>query len=267
MKSALRNCITIILIIFCLLFMTSYLQNNKIVMPETPTVADAQKTNEPISSEVMYPQESIQQAAEPQHFSEATVVHSIPVENNESPTDKKREYNIQLDRNSPFYSVLFENATFRHGEKRVNLKVSEVGSMVSSQEGFFVDVLRYALVDIDKDGEKELLLDLDHYTGTVVLKTFDDGIYGYYLWLRMMKDIKATGDFWGTGGMSGGSGKISFSKNGFERANVLYYEAIEFENRIIYKYNGAFITESEYNQRFSAFEALPEPEWYDYYIS
>ena len=52
MKSALRNCITIILIIFCLLFMTSYLQNNKIVMPETPTVADVQKTNESISSHI-----------------------------------------------------------------------------------------------------------------------------------------------------------------------------------------------------------------------
>ena len=80
-----------------------------------------------------------------------------------------------------------------------------------------------------------------------------------------MKDIKATGDFWSTGGMSGGSGKISFSKSGFERENILYYEAIEFENRIIYKYNGVIITENEYNQRLSAFEELPEPEWFDYY--
>ena len=265
MKPILHRFIIIVLIAFCLLFMTSYLQNKKIVMPETPAVEDAQKTNEPISSEAVYSQESIQQTAEPQASSETTLTQSIPLENDESLSKKNREYNIQLDQNSPFYSVLFENATFLHSEKGINLKISEVSSMVSSQEGFFVDVLRYALVDIDKDGEKELLLDLDNYNGTVVLKTFDDGIYGYYLWRRMMKDIKATGDFWSTGGMSGGSGKISFSKSGFERENILYYEAIEFENRIIYKYNGVIITENEYNQRLSAFEALPEPEWFDYY--
>ena len=117
MKPILHRFIIIVLIAFCLLFMTSYLQNKKIVMLETPAVEDAQKTNEPISSEAVYSQESIQQTAEPQASSETTLTQSIPLENDESLSQKNREYNIQLDQNSPFYSVLFENATFLHSEK------------------------------------------------------------------------------------------------------------------------------------------------------
>ena len=238
MKSHLRNFYIIILISFCLFFMTSFLQNNVIVIADTPAEIDVNQT--------------------------------IATDNEESLSGKIREYNIQLDRNSPFYSVLFESGTFLCADQGSNngkrLKITEVGHMVS-QEGFFIDVLRYALVDIDKDGEKELLLDLDHYNGTVILKASDDEICGYYLWYRWMKNIKDTGDFWMSGGMAGGTGKISFLKTGYETENVLYYEVKEFENRIAYTYNGVSITEEEYQQRLAAFEALPEPEWFEYWRS
>ena len=184
--------------------------------------------------------------------------------------EQSRIYNIQLDQNSPFYSVLFESGTFLCADQGSNngksLKITEVGSMVS-QEGFFVDVLRYALVDIDKDGEKELLLELDNYHGTVILKAYNDEICGYFLWYRWMENIKDTGDFWVSGGMAGGIGKISFLKTGYETENVLYYEVKEFENRTAYTYNGVPITEEEYQQRLDAFEALPEPEWFEYWRS
>ena len=258
-KSKLSRYIFIALALFCLLFMTSYAERHKLI-PEENSAAT--------SENALMVQES--STSEQQPASDIIIQETAVPDEENNITEQSRTYNIQLDRSSPFYSVLFESGTFLCADQGSNngkrLKITEVGHMVS-QEGFFVDVLRYALVDIDKDGEKELLLDLDHYNGTVILKASGDEICGYYLWYRWMENIKDTGEFWTSGGMAGGTGKISFLKIGYETENVLYYEVKEFENRIAYTYNGVSITEEEYQQRLDAFKALPEPEWFEYWRS
>ena len=101
MKSTFRNCIIIILISFCLLFMTSYLQKNKLVASKAPTESNTQVQNEPVSYGVPQIQDIIQ-IVDPQVSSEIPATQTIPAEADESPENKTKIVDKILLRNYKF---------------------------------------------------------------------------------------------------------------------------------------------------------------------
>ena len=120
-------------------------------------------------------------------------------------TDEVREpiryFQGRVDATSPLpanlQAVLHENERFYHAQAEMYVSLSEIGEKVF--EGESVTFPRYAYVDVDNSGEKELVLEQcvngDHYYGYLVLQRADSIVWGYEFVYRSMFELKEDGTF------------------------------------------------------------------------
>lgn len=151
-----------------------------------------------------------------------------------------------------------------------SLNISEIGQAVTDDESAAVSAVRFTIIDLDDDGEDEIVLWLQNGTydcGFEILHGQNGEIYGYTLWYRAFMNLKTDGTFVFSGGAAdSGIGKMVFSETGYSVNGQAYSQSgYDSENELTVQYfiNNESCSENEFNDRINAQEQKADVEWYD----
>ena len=131
--------------------------------------------------------------------------------------------------------------------------------------GYLFDIpLRYeafAVTDLDKDGNPELLLKLSNDFGFELLRFHDGAVYGYPFVARAMEAVTADGEIHAASGAAN-FGWVTLTFNGSEllRSSVCWMSDEETDT-IRYTIGGVLVTESEFQALNDTLWAKPMIEW------
>lgn len=152
-----------------------------------------------------------------------------------------------------------------------SLHISEIGRAVTDDDSVTVSATKFAMIDIDGDGEDEvvLLLQINGISdyGFEILHYRNGEIYGYTLPYRAFMNLKTDGTFLFSGGAADyGIGKMTFSETGYSVRALAYSQSGYDENNeltIQYFVNDESCSEDEFNDVISGQEQKADVEWYD----
>ena len=215
---------------------------------------------------------------------------SVQTENDDAQTDNADDGSIDISDDTPHETVAdpeeppltLEDNTYKSvllGKSNFicpplsstgGLNISEIGRAVTVDESAAVSATKFAVLDLDGDGEDEVVLWLQNGTydcGFEVLHSQNGEIYGYTLWYREFMELKTDGTFVFSGGAAdSGIGKISFSEIGYN-INKQAYSQSEYnaENELTVQYfiDNESCSESEFHDMLNAQEQKANVEWYD----
>ena len=119
-----------------------------------------------------------------------------------------------------FKAILLENDNFVCADwqnREVNL--AGIKAVVTDEEDVTVRVDKFTIVDLDGDGENEVVLWIlyngDSYYGFEVLHYQEETVYGNTFTYRAFYDLKVDGTFWWSGGAANsGIGRLTFTEDG-----------------------------------------------------
>ena len=151
-----------------------------------------------------------------------------------------------------------------------SLNISEIGQVITDDESDAVNAVKFAVLDLDADGEDEIILWLQNGTydcGFEILHAQSGEVYGYTLWYRAFMELKADGTFEFSGGAAdSGIGKLNFSETGYSVDGQAYSQSsYDANNELAVQY---FIdhepcSENEFYDRINAQEQKADAEWFD----
>ncbi len=145
----------------------------------------------------------------------------------------------ELSRVAPrFHAVLYAGESFRHAQSGDELALHELSRLYGGQPVTFPC---YTFLDVDRDGERELVLALtigtDEYYGYLVLDAIGSNVYGYEFVYRAMNDLKTDGTFsFSSGAADGGFGyavldgqphTVPLARSCSDGEDVQYFEGSE----------------------------------------
>lgn len=152
-----------------------------------------------------------------------------------------------------------------------SLNISEIGQAITADESAAVSVIKFAVIDLDDDGEDETVLWLQNGTydcGFEILHAQNGEIYGYTLWYRAFMELKADGTFEFSGGAAdSGIRKMSFSETGYSVTDQAYSQSsYDANNELTVQYfiNEEPCSEDEFWDARNAQEQKVDAEWYDW---
>ena len=151
-----------------------------------------------------------------------------------------------------------------------SLNISEIGQAITADDSAAVSVVKFAVIDLDDDGEDETVLWLQngmYDCGFEILHEQNGEIFGYTLWYRAFMELKADGTFmFSSGAADSGIGKMSFSETGYSiNSQADSQSGYNSENELTVEYfiNNEPCSEDEFYDRISAQEQKANAEWYD----
>lgn len=111
----------------------------------------------------------------------------------------------------------FVRIDFRVEDKSLNIKNIK---QVVSEDDVAAEVTKFAIIDLDGNGEDELVLWIqwngDQVYGFEILFYQDQEVYGFTLPARGFQEPKADGTFYYSGGIGySGTGRLQFSERGY----------------------------------------------------
>ena len=159
-------------------------------------------------------------------------------------------------------AVLYENKRFYHAQAKMYLSLSEIGEKLF--EGESVTFPRYAYVDVDNSGEKELVLEQcvngDHYYGYLVLQRADSIVWGYEFVYRSMFELKEDGTFsFSSGAADSGFGYAHF---GGSASIVPLANSQSAGETILYFKGDESISEPSFHALLVEQNAKKDAEWF-----
>lgn len=171
------------------------------------------------------------------------------------------------------YKAILENRDFFVSPENDNekLNLETIGKAVTDDESVTVKATQFALVDLDSDGEKEvvLLIQINGVSdyGFEILKVQAGTVYGYTLPYRSFMSLKTDGTFTFSGGAAdSGVGKIIFWEGGYD-IDKLCYSVSQYNsaNALEVKFyaDGAECSEEEYHSILAEQEEKPDATWYE----
>ena len=158
--------------------------------------------------------------------------------------------------------VLYENERFYHAQAKMYLSLSEIGEKLF--EGASVTFPQYAYVDIDRSGEKELILeqcvDGNHGYGYLVMQRADSTVWGYEFVYRAMLELKEDGTFsFSSGAADSGFGYAKFGGS----ASIVPLAESKSDGETIRYFKGTEqISEQEFHALFLEQDAKKDAEWF-----
>ncbi len=152
-----------------------------------------------------------------------------------------------------------------------SINIEEIGWAVTDDDSVTVSAEKFAVIDLDDDGEEEIVLwlqinKISDY-GFEVLHVQDGEIYGYTLSYREFMNLKTDGTFMFSGGAAdSGIGKMVFS--GVEYSiNKQVYSSSEYdaENELTVQYfaNEGSCSADEFDEAMDSQEQKADVKWYD----
>lgn len=184
------------------------------------------------------------------------------------------EKNQSLLAKETYRDILLSNEDFinsgENGEYLERVNIGDITIVFTSAEGVTGKVTKFAIVDMDGDGENEIVLCIS--TGSIdegfeVLHYQDGEVYGYHFWYRALEDLAEDGTFIGSGGTSDTSiKKIKFLEKGYA-IDTLYESSSHYNvdgvNEIQYYANGEICSEEEFNEAMSYQDKKTRVVWYE----
>ncbi len=171
-----------------------------------------------------------------------------------------------------FKEVLLGNTQFRYssgGEMRT-IAITDVPTLFDAEDSF-MKIWEFAVVDLNGDGEEEVILFVvgaaGDTGGKVILHQVGDTVYGYITDDRTLVDLKTDGTYNfsdPTGVTEAGIAAITdFSEIGYT-VDKISYETGTYEGWNSFVVNHHPATEEEYLDAVSRQEEKQNAEWYDF---
>lgn len=127
-------------------------------------------------------------------------------------------------------AVMVGNEDFLETGLEQKLNIRKLKNAVSSDSTVTVEVKKFSVIDLDADGIDEIALWLsvngnDDY-GCVILRYYDEEIYGYLMWYRAFNSLKEDGTFsFSAGAADSGFGKLKFDGKTCDTEKITYSES------------------------------------------
>ncbi len=180
----------------------------------------------------------------------------------EAPFSIEESYRAILSGDGAFISTDLQNR---------ELGLANIGEAVTDDDSVRVKASQFTIVDLDGDGENEIVLwikindDLDY--GFEILYGLDKEIYGYTLSYREFMDLKADGTFLYSGGAyDTGIGRLQLSGNGYTLEELCRSKSqYDSDNALTVQYfeNGEPCSEEEFDNALLRQEEKTDVSWYD----
>lgn len=152
-----------------------------------------------------------------------------------------------------------------------SLNISEIGQAVTDDDSVTVSATKFAIIDIDGDGEDEIILwlqinGISDY-GFEILHYQNGEIYGYTLPYRAFMNLKTDGTFlFSSGAADFGIGKMFFSETEYSVSAQTYTQSrYDSNNELTIQYfiHDESCSEDEFNDVINGQEQKADVEWYD----
>mgnify|MGYP002509774749 CR=1 FL=1 len=152
-----------------------------------------------------------------------------------------------------------------------SLNIREIGLAITDDDSVTISATKFAIIDIDDDGEDEIVLwlqinGISDY-GFEILHYQNGEIYGYTLQYRAFMNLKTDGTFSFSGGAAdSGIGKMIFSETGYRISTQAYSQSgYDSNNELTVQYfvNDESCSEDEFNDVINVQEQKADVEWYD----
>ena len=176
-----------------------------------------------------------------------------------------------LSEENNFRSILLGKSNFICTDlANKSLNIGEIGQAITDDDSAAVSAVKFAVIDLDDDGEDEIVLWLKNGMsdcGFEILHDQNGEIYGYTLWYRAFMELKTDGTFLSSGGAADSRiGKMSFSETGYSVTSQAYSQSgYDSDNELTVQYfiNNESCSEDEFNDKINAQEQKADVEWYD----
>jgi hypothetical protein len=163
---------------------------------------------------------------------------------------------------SALKAVLLDSAPFIHAFENTTLTM---GQLPGSPGDGPMQIIRFAILDLDRDGVPEVILEEEEDYGYVILRYQDGRVYGYPLGYRSFKTPRTDGTFeYSSGVMDFGFGILNFDRNTLSHIEMTYCVSGENDNPTSFFVNRVPATEKEFDAAFDAQYNKPEATWYDF---
>lgn len=235
-------------------------------MPETeivnPTISDESATKDIDTINTAMVDENIEE--------------SVNEENIENPPEQsypsgETEQSPELEENN-YKSILLGKSNFICTDlANKSLNISEIGQAVTDDDSVTVSATKFAIIDIDGDGEDETVLwlqinGISDY-GFEILHYQNGEIYGYTLPYSAFMNLKTDGTFLFSGGAADfGIGKIIFSETGYSVSGQAYSQSgYDSNNELTVQYfvNDESCSADEFDNAINSQEQKTDVKWYD----
>ncbi|MCM1049657.1 MAG: M56 family metallopeptidase [Clostridiales bacterium] len=200
-----------------------------------------------------------------------SVIKNDSSEDNTNTQADSIEQPITLEKNN-YKSVLLGESSFICTDlANRSLNISEIGQVVTDDDSITVNATKFANIDIDGDGENEIVLwlqinGISDY-GFEILHYQNGEIYGYTLQYRAFMNLKTDGTFlFSSGAADFGIGKMTFSESGYSIGTQAYSQSgYDSNNELSIQYfvNDESCSEDEFNNAINGQEQKADVEWYD----
>lgn len=122
-----------------------------------------------------------------------------------------------------------------------------------------LNIQSFSIVDLDNDAVPEVILEIEEYTGFIVLRYEKENIYGNIVGYRSMYCLKENGFFMSSSSSDeDGWNKLYFIGNTFIEDKTL------FRSSTSYYSEDKYIDEKQWWEIYHTFDSLEDVEWYDY---
>ena len=195
----------------------------------------------------------------------------IPSDTQNGNIESPLEQSLDSEENS-YKSILLGKSNFICADlANRSLNISEIGQVVTDDDSVTINATKFAIIDIDGDGENEVVLGLQingiSDSDFVILHYQNGEIYGYTLVYRAFMNLKTDGTFiFSSGSADWGIGRISFSEAGYSINEQAYCQSGHDSNNeltVQYFVNDASCSEDEFNDAVNSQEQKANVEWYD----
>ncbi len=253
-KSPKKNGLFVCICIICITLISGMLIGCSAIKGDTDDTPDTQAENDSAQAD----------AADD---NSTDISHDTQNGNVENPA----EPSLTLEENN-YKSVLLGKSNFICPPlSSTGLNISEIRRAVTADDSVTVSAVKFAVLDLDGDGEEEVVLwlqinGISDY-GFEILHERDGEIYGDTLPYREFMDLKTDGTFLFSGGAAdSGIGKMSFSEIGYRVNSQAYSQSgYDSNNELTVQYfvNDESCSEDEFKEVINGQEQKADVEWYD----
>lgn len=174
--------------------------------------------------------------------------------NSERKEDIARNYRAILEGSAPFYSV----------DAAADITIEQLNTSLTGNTESDVKVSAFSVIDLDGDGEEEVLIwlivDTNHSFGYTVLHHIGDSVYGYTVPYQSLVDLKRDGTFsFYFNDNRRGSGSMSFTKTGYTLEQISYRDGVN-----TYFVDGVSVSGEEFALAVTRQSGKSRAAWYHF---
>ncbi len=166
-----------------------------------------------------------------------------------------------------YLGVLRNGSAFFSPEHNATLTLSQ---LVRSLENDSVQITRFAVMDLDRDGIPEVILEQSAHGygwGVEILRYQDGAVYGYGLVYRAFMDLAADGTFsFSSGASDNGFGVLKFTHDTCAIEERTYCQSSDFNGNdgVSYFVDRKAATKEAFDEAVKNQVQKPEAAWYDF---